>query len=143
MMSENFPSPNAIPPRTSSTGLSSSLLTPTKAVLRPVPEADWLAPSPQKRLHSHSMSYSSDSSLPTGPDPFITIGDGRMSAERSSWSREKEKILLGPFEYMYHHPGKNIRTQLITAFNQWLRVPAESLEIITKVVGMLHTASLL
>lgn len=143
MMSENFPSPNAIPPRTSSTGLSSSFLTPTKAVLRPVPEADWLAPSPQKRLHSHSMSYSSDSSLPTGPDPFITIGDGRMSAERSSWSREKEKILLGPFEYMYHHPGKNIRTQLITAFNQWLRVPAESLEIITKVVGMLHTASLL
>lgn len=143
MMSEKFPSPNAIPPRTSSTGLSSSFLTPTKAVLRPVPEADWLAPSPQKRLHSHSMSYSSDSSLPTGPDAFITIGDGRMSAERSSWSREKEKILLGPFEYMYHHPGKNIRTQLIAAFNQWLRVPAESLEIITKVVGMLHTASLL
>lgn len=143
MMSENSPSPNAIPPRTSSTGLSSSFLTPTKAVLRPVPEADWLAPSPQKRLHSHSMTYPSDSSLPTGLDPFIKIGDGRISAERSSWSREKEKILLGPFEYMYHHPGKNIRTQLITAFNQWLRVPAESLETITKVVGMLHTASLL
>ena len=143
MMSENFPSPNAIPPRTSSTGLSNSFLTPTKAVLRPVPEADWLAPSPQKRLHSHSMSYSSGSSPPPGPDPFITIGDARMSAERKPWSPEKEKILLGPFEYMYHHPGKNIRTQLITAFNEWLRVPAESLEIITKVVGMLHTASLL
>lgn len=66
-----------------------------------------------------------------------------MSVERKPWSLEKEKILLGPFEYMYHHPGKNIRTQLITAFNEWLRVPAESLEIITKVVGMLHTASLL
>lgn len=143
MMSENFPSPNAIPPRTSSTGLSNSFLTPTKAVLRPVPEADWLAPSPQKRLHSHSMSYSSGSSPSPGPDPFITIGDARMSVERKSWSLEKEKILLGPFEYMYHHPGKNIRTQLITAFNEWLRVPAESLEIITKVVGMLHTASLL
>lgn len=143
MMSENFPSPNAIPPRTSSTGLSNSFLTPTKAVLRPVPEADWLAPSPQKRLHSHSMSYSSGSSPPPGPDPFITIGDARMSAEREPWSQEKEKILLGPFEYLYHHPGKNIRTQLITAFNEWLRVPAESLEIITKVVGMLHTASLL
>lgn len=142
-MSENFPSPNAIPPRTSSTGLSNSFLTPTKAVLRPVPEADWLAPSPQKRLHSHSMSYSLGSSPSPGPDPFITIDDARMSAERTPWSQEKEKILLGPFEYLYHHPGKNIRTQLITAFNEWLRVPAESLEIITKVVGMLHTASLL
>lgn len=142
-MTENFPSPNAIPPRTSSTGLSNSFLTPTKAVLRPVPEADWLAPSPQKRLQSHSMSYSLGSSSPPGLDPFITIGDARMSAERTPWSQEKEKILLGPFEYLYHHPGKNIRTQLITAFNEWLRVPAESLEIITKVVGMLHTASLL
>lgn len=36
-----------------------------------------------------------------------------------------------------------MRTQLIAAFNQWLEVPATSLEIITRVVGMLHTASLL
>jgi geranylgeranyl diphosphate synthase type 3 len=32
---------------------------------------------------------------------------------------------------------------LIAAFNEWLQVPKESLEVITKVVGMLHTASLL
>ena len=60
-----------------------------------------------------------------------------------SWSQEKEKILLGPFEYMYNHPGKDIRAQLIAAFNEWLKVPEESLVIITKVIGMLHTASLL
>lgn len=41
------------------------------------------------------------------------------------------------------HPGKDIRAQLIAAFNVWLNVPQESLAIITKVVGMLHTASLL
>ncbi len=138
-MSENFPSPNAIPPRTSSTGLSNSFLTPTKAVLRPVAEADWLAPSPGKRFHTTSYSLGS----PSGPDPFVTIGDGQTSAEKTSWSQEKEKILLGPYEYMSHHPGKDIRTQLITAFNEWLRVPGESLAIITRVVGMLHTASLL
>ena len=61
----------------------------------------------------------------------------------TEWSREKEKIVLGPFDYMYGHPGKDIRKQLIAAFNAWLRVPEENLAIITKVVGMLHTASLL
>lgn len=56
---------------------------------------------------------------------------------------DKERIVLGPFDYMYDHPGKDIRKQFIAAFNAWLRVPEESLIIITKVVGMLHTASLL
>ena len=51
--------------------------------------------------------------------------------------------MLGPFDYLYGHPGKDIRAQLIAAFNAWLRVPEESLAIITKVIGMLHTASLL
>lgn len=32
---------------------------------------------------------------------------------------------------------------MIASFNSWLEVPADSLEVITKVVGMLHTASLL
>lgn len=62
---------------------------------------------------------------------------------RGSWSAEKDNILLGPYEYLFAQPGKDIRAQLIGAFNEWLEVPAESLEIITKVVGMLHTASLL
>jgi geranylgeranyl diphosphate synthase, type III len=53
------------------------------------------------------------------------------------------KILFGPFDYLFEHPGKNIRSQLITAFDAWLKVPEESLKVITKVVGMLHTASLL
>lgn len=59
------------------------------------------------------------------------------------WSEEKEKILMGPYDYMLQHPGKDIRRQFITAFNAWLKVPEESLAIITKVVVMLHTASLL
>lgn len=61
----------------------------------------------------------------------------------SSWAADKEKILFGPFDYLYGHPGKDVRAQLIAAFNAWLQVPTESLAIITKVVGMLHTASLL
>jgi geranylgeranyl diphosphate synthase type 3 len=62
---------------------------------------------------------------------------------KSSWSAEKEKILQGPYEYLISQPGKGIRAQLISAFNAWLEVPPDSLAIITKVVGMLHTASLL
>ena len=50
---------------------------------------------------------------------------------------------MGPYEYLMAQPGKNIRSQLIAAFNEWLEVPLESLEVIKNVVGMLHTASLL
>lgn len=60
-----------------------------------------------------------------------------------AWSEEKNKILLGPYDYMYGHPGKDIRSQMIASFNVWLKVPDTSLSVITKVVGMLHTASLL
>lgn len=59
------------------------------------------------------------------------------------WSSKKEKILLGPYDYMVQQPGKDIRRQFISAFNAWLKVPEESLTIIDKVVQMLHTASLL
>ena len=148
MVPEQFQSPNFIPPRTSSSGLSTSFLqspspvapqSPTKPVLRPVPEGDWIA----QRRKSHTPSASLDrnsSSFSTFPRKNDSITH-RLDGQK--WSPGKEKILLGPFEYMYDHPGKNIRKALITAFNAWLEVPEESLSIITKVVGMLHTASLL
>ncbi len=60
-----------------------------------------------------------------------------------SWTEQKERILLSPYTYLFSHPGKDIRAQLIAAFNEWLQVPPQALLIITKVVGMLHTASLL
>jgi geranylgeranyl diphosphate synthase type 3 len=53
------------------------------------------------------------------------------------------QIVLGPYDYLFSQPGKDIRSQMIAAFNEWLRVPEESLAVITKIVGMLHTASLL
>lgn len=81
------------------------------------------ATSPRKRFHSRQNS--------------------RTIVEERTWTKEKETILRGPFDYLETHPGKDIRGELIAAFNAWLQVPAASLEIITKVVGMLHTASLL
>jgi len=112
-------------------------MSPTKPVLSPVPEGDWIAQ--RNRMHaSHSTNDSSYSDMFGGPSADVAH---RISGQ--SWSAEKEKILLGPFDYMYDKPGKNIRKQLIAAFNAFLRVPEESLMIITEVVGMLHTASLL
>lgn len=54
-----------------------------------------------------------------------------------------ENLLLEPFTYLLSNPGKDIRSQLIEAFNVWLQVPTESLAVIRKVVEMLHTSSLL
>jgi geranylgeranyl diphosphate synthase type 3 len=50
---------------------------------------------------------------------------------------------MEPYDYLRQHPGKEIRTKMIIAFNKWLDVPAEQLQVITEVVEMLHTASLL
>ncbi|KAI7872706.1 geranylgeranyl pyrophosphate synthase [Spinellus fusiger] len=54
-----------------------------------------------------------------------------------------DEILLEPYHYLLSHPGKSVRTKLIAAFNAWLDVPPDTLQAITTVVEMLHTASLM
>ena len=142
MVSDNLRSPNAIPPRTSSTGQQNILNhVASKPVLRPVPEGDWIS----QRKHSVSNPMSINPSIQPGaaPDASKYYKNDMAFHGKSSWSPEKEQILVGPYEYLFAQPGKDIRKQLVGAFNEWLEVPAESLEVITRVVGMLHTASLL
>ena len=129
---------------------------------RHLPEVDerhWLAQSKQQNRHDlpitsfpqpPTTTASSSSPAPptsqpsSGTDPLRGgIGADLISGQPPSWSAEKENILRGPFEYLESHPGKDIRSQLITAFNAWLQVPTSSLRIITDVIAMLHTASLL
>ncbi|KAL8759594.1 MAG: hypothetical protein Q9184_003577 [Pyrenodesmia sp. 2 TL-2023] len=144
---DSYPSPNAIPPRTSSTGLYNIFqpippivkpVSPTKPVLSPVPESNWLSST-----RKPNGPFSSTS--PLGSDPPQPPNDSSDDDRATSnvWPSQKEQILLGPFDYMMNHPGKDIRKHLISAFNAWLQVPPASLEIITRVIGMLHTASLL
>ncbi|KAL1797800.1 hypothetical protein ACET3X_004406 [Alternaria dauci] len=194
-----FASPNAIPPRTSSTGILNLNTNPGAAkqpsrssVLRPLSEIDWLGQS-KKSKTSHSVdplnapfqqqslqpprpqtmasqpnspprteyadvdspmttahtgaSLESSTNYPTPLSPpsehTKDIGEELIYGNGVAWTEAKERILLGPYDYLYGHPGKDIRSQCIAAFNLWLKVPSERLEIITKVVGMLHTASLL
>lgn len=141
----NFQSPNAIPPRTSSTGQSQLNHVASRPVLRPVDEADWIGQRKEKRASFKPLFRDSKSVMePLPPNDPANFNNRNVAFDgQSSWSQEKEKILFGPYEYLFAHPGKDIRSQLIAAFNEWLQVPASSLEVITKVVGMLHTASLL
>jgi geranylgeranyl diphosphate synthase type 3 len=86
-----------------------------------------------------------DTMAPTKPpsEPPKNLGDDLIHSKTLIWSEDKERILLGPYDYLYGQPGKDIRAQLLAAFNAWLRVPEDRLAVITKVVGMLHTSSLL
>lgn len=151
--SSQYTSPNAIPPRTSSNGGMSP--TPVRAVLQPLPESSWISPSqsnstilPAKKanVRSKSPTYTSLPAAPGGdedPNQFSSSKYQDHPLSVPPWSDKKENVLLAPYDYLFSHPGKDIRAQFIIAFNEWLNVPAPALAIITKVIGMLHTASLL
>ncbi|RFU33313.1 hypothetical protein B7463_g2982, partial [Scytalidium lignicola] len=141
-------SPNPIPPRTSSTGQNNQQNNvSTKQTGKAPAEGDWINPPPRKRsMHSRSASTSINPAIHTGssaPDPSKYQHYDMTFPRKNTWSTDKEKILFAPYDYLFAQPGKDIRSQLIAAFNEWLEVPPESLQVITKVVGMLHTASLL
>ncbi|KKK14112.1 hypothetical protein ARAM_007366 [Aspergillus rambellii] len=131
MTSESyFQPPMAIPPRTSSTGMPDMSLPPGKPNLVLISELDC-----RERLQTNtnmSRRHTRNQSSLDG----TKYKDGK-------WSRENEKIIMGPYDYMLQHPGKDLRRQMINAFDLWLKVPPESLTIINKVVAMLHTSSLL
>ncbi|KAK0380297.1 polyprenyl synthetase [Colletotrichum limetticola] len=142
----------------------------SKGPLRTVPETDWLSRANyhtntnnghgQTHAHKHSLSHSSHRSRrpslgtnqatsftltmqpPPPPDPS-RYATSDLNFTRKTWPEEKDKVITGPFDYLFAHPGKDFRAQLIQAFNVWLEVPQASIDVITNVVGMLHTASLL
>ncbi|KAJ7740944.1 isoprenoid synthase domain-containing protein [Mycena maculata] len=66
----------------------------------------------------------------------------RLSGE-SAWSPQDEAAVLEPFTYITSNPGKDIRSQLMAAFNVWINVPADKLKTVAKVISMLHNASLM
>ncbi|PYI06883.1 terpenoid synthase [Aspergillus sclerotiicarbonarius CBS 121057] len=125
------PSWNSLP---DSPVASAGAALPGKPTLTVTPAMDQVGPSEDGLVTNtnHSRTHNRNRSSVDG----TKYKDGQ-------WSPDNERIVLGPYDYMLQHPGKDIRRQLINAFDVWLKVPPESLEIITKVVAMLHTASLL
>ncbi|CRK46914.1 hypothetical protein BN1723_001189, partial [Verticillium longisporum] len=150
ILSAALASPNAIPPRTSSAGNGTLGHIPSKSVLRPVPESDWLSQN-QKVPHRPAIassnlqttSFTVTMKPPPPPDPNRYATQDLNVTSTRPWPEEKERVVAGPYDYLIAQPGKDFRSQVINAFNAWLDVPHESLVVINKVVGMLHTASLL
>ena len=51
--------------------------------------------------------------------------------------------VLQPFTHILRVPGKQFRPNLFNAFNYWLKVPADKLNLVSDIVDMHHTAILL
>lgn len=122
---------------------------PENRKLPELDEREWMAQSRGHRLTANpsmaSYTYTHNHTQHNGADKLSppTIINSDLINGTTSWGTEKENILKGPFDYLESHPGKDIRSQMIAAFNSWLQVPPPSLEVITRVISMLHTASLL
>ncbi|KAJ5352427.1 terpenoid synthase [Penicillium brevicompactum] len=65
------------------------------------------------------------------------------ASSREVWETTSHQVVAEPLGYLFSNPGKNIRSLLMDAFNEWLQVPEPQLNIIKEVVNILHTASLL
>lgn len=57
--------------------------------------------------------------------------------------KDQDEKLLQPFKYILQVPGKQIRAKLAHAFNYWLKIPADKLNVVGDIVQMLHNSSLL
>jgi geranylgeranyl diphosphate synthase type 3 len=50
---------------------------------------------------------------------------------------------LEPYNYLLAQSGKDTTSKVLAAFGLWLTVPADTLQVISKVIEMLHNASLM
>ncbi|KAE8352742.1 isoprenoid synthase domain-containing protein [Aspergillus coremiiformis] len=137
--SSSIQPPTAIPARNSSAGGTDETTRTTSSVTG---NSNLVATPEVEQLDRNGVQLQTNTNILRKHTRNRSSVDGTKYKD-GQWSQENEKIVLGPYDYMLQHPGKDIRRQLINAFNSWLKVPPESLTIITKVVAMLHTASLL
>ncbi|KAK8876911.1 isoprenoid synthase domain-containing protein [Apiospora arundinis] len=75
--------------------------------------------------------------------PASGIKSGAVNGAAADPVGTNEKILRAPIDYLLTIPGKDVRGKMMNAFNQWLQIPEEKLDIIKEVIKLLHTASLL
>ncbi|OLN95501.1 Geranylgeranyl pyrophosphate synthase 1 [Colletotrichum chlorophyti] len=61
----------------------------------------------------------------------------------TSHDKKHEEIIRAPLNYLLDLPGKDVRSKLMSAFNEWLQIPQEKLDVIKRIVSLLHNASLL
>lgn len=101
-----------------------------------------LTSNPLPRWLTDLASIDSESSTYVSESTRKASSHGRSSSDQK-WSDPHELILCGPYNHLLQNPGKGFREQIINAFNVWVQVPVDRLEIIMDAVNMLHSASLL
>lgn len=87
----------------------------------------------------HSVTSTSDAHLPELHENVGSI-DEKLSME---WKEENETVVREPYDYVAGIPGKEIRRQLLNAFNVWYQVDEQASKLIADAVTMAHNASLL
>ena len=75
--------------------------------------------------------------------PWTAEGEQVFLRPSAACNADYIQAITRPFVYVMSLLGKNVRSQLLSAFNAWLQVDEKSYNIIDKVIGMLHNASLL
>ncbi|RAL12474.1 geranylgeranyl pyrophosphate synthase spyE [Aspergillus homomorphus CBS 101889] len=72
--------------------------------------------------------------------PLVTAVEGET---KPNTKPTPDQIIAAPIDYLLSLPGKDLRGRLIAAFDEWLHVPPDKLDLIRRVIELLHTASLL
>ncbi|KZO93846.1 terpenoid synthase [Calocera viscosa TUFC12733] len=111
---------------------------PPLAHPQPKPKSGPLSPNHTRTTDPFSPLINGTSPDPAQWDNFLSRYSGAPPSEQGM-----ESSLMEPFTYTISHPGKDIRRTLIAAFNRWLNVPEDKLDVISSVVNMLHNASLM
>lgn len=75
--------------------------------------------------------------------PALPPALGGVAAEAEPLLSRYVPALLEPYTYVCRAAGKEIRPQLIDAFNEWLHVEPDKVSMVKDVVQKLHNASLL
>ncbi|KAF7302585.1 hypothetical protein HMN09_00893000 [Mycena chlorophos] len=67
----------------------------------------------------------------------------RLSTASAQWPAEQEERVLAPYTYLTQIPGKDSSGKVLAAFNTWINAPQAKLQHISKILAMLHDASLM
>ncbi|KAH7151412.1 isoprenoid synthase domain-containing protein [Fusarium sp. MPI-SDFR-AT-0072] len=79
---------------------------------------------------------------PVSSPEQLTVGEVGTSVNSAPYARHEE-IIRAPLTYLLDLPGKDVRGKMISAFNQWLKIPEDKLNVIKRIIMLLHNASLL
>jgi geranylgeranyl diphosphate synthase, type III len=53
---------------------------------------------------------------------------------QSQHTADTERILLQPYDYLLKTPGKSFRTTLLKAFQRWIPINDDKLDIVAKII---------